>query len=101
MVKKQDERFVLHFDVKICPKLPSDHSVGWQFQTSLRIEMEYRSFIFFFFFIIHLTVKWFPTDFEFFFSFFKKNNAGNIVQRASLCLYSYKMEALSVLSRPD
>ena len=41
-----------------CPKLPSEHSeglifamVGWQFRTSLHRNGEYRSLIFFFFFL--------------------------------------------------
>ena len=49
-------------------------------------------FSFLLFFIIYLTVKWFPTDFDFFFFFFNE-----ILSH----LYSYKTEALSVLSRPD
>ena len=57
-----------------CPKLLSDHSeglifamVGRQFRTSLHIEMCFY-LVFLPFFIIYLNVKWFLTDFEFFFN---------------------------------
>ena len=87
-----------------CLKLPCDHSeglifaiVGWQFQTSLCLEMVITYLLSHVFIIPYhlLECKMVSDRFGIFFFFFYENSL-------SLSLmYSYKMEALSVLSRPD
>ena len=76
--------------------------VGLQFRTLFRIEMVITDLLscFLSFFIIYLTVKWFMTNFEFFFIYLFINFFFLKILSLSR-LYSYKTEALSVLYKPD